>query len=291
MATRLRCPTVTALTLLILSGSAFSPSATTPADRMEALVQADRSASAASWKFGLRQALIDACDAGAAFLLPGAPLVFDAPGVLREPGSEQVPLSSKLPWDPLGLEMSADSSLAIMWGTTSLPLQPEAPATGRFVCVWRFSQAGWKIAAMALQGGPAFTPKGPDLGIGKVALPGPEAERFMKADGDFAALAADSGAAIAFQRWAAPDAMMFGRRGFIIRGPEVIGKAVDGPERWSWKPVMGGGSTTGDLGWTTGLATITSSGGATHRTKYLSVWKTMADGSIKFVIDTGSTRP
>ena len=103
--------------------------------------------------------------------------------------------------------------------------------------------------------------------------------------------AADSGAAVAFHRLAASDAMMFGRRGFILRGPETIGKAVDGPAEWAWGPVAGGGSSTGDLGWTAGEAVITPEGGAAIKTKYLSVWRTDSAGAVRFILDIGNSRP
>jgi hypothetical protein len=149
---------------------------------------------------------------------------------------------------------------------------------------------GWKIAALGLQG-PPFDYKGPALAGVPAAPPDKRSERFFKADRDFALLAADSGAAVAFHRLAAPDAMMFGRRGFILRGPETIGKAVDGPAEWAWGPVAGGGSSTGDLGWTSGEAVITPEGGAAIKTKYLSVWRTDSAGAVRFILDIGNSRP
>jgi hypothetical protein len=262
----------------------------TPADRMEALVQADRSASAASWKLGLRGALLEACDPEGVLLLPGAPLVIGTPGALHDPGNAAPPFASKITWDPLGLEISADSSLALLWGAASLTAESEAPAPGRFVGVWRYVDARWKIAAFVLQG-PAFTYKGPALASALAAPPNQRSEKFFKADRDFAQLAADSGAGIAFQRWAAPDAMMFGRRGFIIRGREMIGRAVDGPASWAWAPVASGSSSTGDLGWTVGEAVISPEEGAPIKTKYLTVWRTGPNGSVRFILDAGNARP
>ncbi len=259
-------------------------------DRMEALVQADRSASAASWKLGLRAALLEASAPDGVLLLPGAQLVTGMPAALRDLNDAPPPLSSKITWDPLGLEISADSSLALMWGAASLTSGSEAPATGRFACMWRYDQAGWKIAALGLQG-PPFDYKGPALAGVPATPPDTRSERFFKADRDFALLAADSGAAVAFHRLAASDAMMFGRRGFILRGPETIGKAVDGPAEWAWGPVAGGGSLIGDLGWTAGEAVITPEGGAAIKTKYLSVWRTDSAGAVRFILDIGNSRP
>jgi hypothetical protein len=257
---------------------------------MEALVQADRSAAASSWKLGLHGALLEASDRDGVLLLPGAPLVIGTADALRDLTDAPSPLSSKVTWDPLDLEISSDSSIALMWGVASLPPEVEAPATGRFVCMWQYSNATWKIAALVLQG-PAFAYRGAEVATAAKTPPRPHSERFFQADRDFARLAADSGASIAFQRWAAPEAMMFGPRGFIIRGPEAIGKAVDGPATWSWAPVAGGGSPTGDLGWTVGEAVISPEEGGAIRTKYLTVWRTRPDGSIRFILDAGNPRP
>jgi hypothetical protein len=117
------------------------------------------------------------------------------------------------------------------------------------------------------------------------------AQRFFGTDLDFAKAAGDSGAASAFRMHAAPDAKMFGRHGFLVLGPDEIARAVDGPARWEWAPVAGGGSAGGDIGWTVGEATITSDQGPPLRSKYLTIWREGADGSIRFILDAGSSRP
>jgi hypothetical protein len=282
--------TVTAMAALIVFAPGRQLHSQVAADRMEALVQADRSAAAASWKLGLRGALLEASDHDGVLLLPGAPLVIGMPDALRDLADVPSPLSSKVTWDPLGLEISSDSSLALMWGVAFPAPQADAPAPGRFVSAWKYSNSAWKIAALVLQG-PAFAYKGAGLATAAKTPPGTHSEKFFKADRDFARLAADSGASIAFQRWAAPEAMMFGRRGFIIRGPETIAKAVDGPAAWSWAPVAGGGSSTGDLGWTVGEAVIAPAEGTAVRTKYLTAWRVQPDGSIRFIVDAGNPRP
>ena len=290
MTMRVRCTTLTAMALLIASAPGRPLHSQVAADRMEALVQADRSAAAASWKLGLRGALLEACDRDGVLLLPGAPLVTGTPDALRDLTDAPSPLSSKVTWDPLGLEISSDSSVALMWGAASLPTDAEVPTPGRFVCIWEYSTSTWKIAALVLQG-PVFAYRGADIATAGKTPPRRHSEKFFQADRDFARLAADSGASIAFQRWAAPEAMMFGSRGFIIRGRETIGKAVDGPATWSWAPVAGGGSPAGDLGWTVGEAVIAPAEGTPVRTKYLTVWRTHPDGSVRFILDAGNPRP
>ena len=84
MTMRVRCTTLTAMALLVASAPGRPLHSQVAADRMEALVQADRSASAASWKLGLRGALLEACDRDGVLLLPGAPLVIGTPDALQD---------------------------------------------------------------------------------------------------------------------------------------------------------------------------------------------------------------
>jgi hypothetical protein len=116
-------------------------------------------------------------------------------------------------------------------------------------------------------------------------------QAFADADRAFAKLAADSGAAVAFERWAAHDAFIFGGDGLMVRGARAIGNAVSGPAAWRWAPVAAGGSRSGDLGWTVGEAVITPPGNAPAHTKYLSVWARQPDGAIRFITDGGNGRP
>jgi hypothetical protein len=96
---------------------------------------------------------------------------------------------------------------------------------------------------------------------------------------------------VAFERWAAPEAITFGDRGLLARGPKSIGRAVDFPAVWQWHPVAAGAAGTGDLGWTVGEATITAPGAEPTHSKYLTAWVRLDGGSIRFLIDGGNSRP
>lgn len=117
-----------------------------------------------------------------------------------------------------------------------------------------------------------------------------ESQPFVAADLAFARLARDSGAATAFRTWADDGALIFGSGGLLTRGPAAIGRAVDGPERWDWHPVLASGAPAGDLGWTTGEAVITGKEGKVSYSKYLTVWIRRA-GAIRFLLDGGNARP
>jgi hypothetical protein len=111
------------------------------------------------------------------------------------------------------------------------------------------------------------------------------------ADLAFARLAGDSGAAIAFVRWAAADAIIFGGSGLITRGPEAIGREVAGPAHWRWYPVAAGAAGSGDLGWTVGEAIISPNKGDPSYSKYLTVWTRDEAGQVRFLTDGGNSRP
>jgi hypothetical protein len=114
---------------------------------------------------------------------------------------------------------------------------------------------------------------------------------FISADLAFAKLAGDSGAAVAFERWAAPDAVMVDGTGLLVRGPRAVGGLVAGPAAWRWHPVAAGVAESGDLGWTVGEAVIAPPDGARIYSKYLTVWRRLPDGSIRFLTDGGNARP
>ena len=281
--------------LLLAACSAVMFQAVPPANavstRAEALIEADRSASSTVWKSGLREGLRAAFEPNAVMLVPGAPVL--TAGDLLVAGTDldaPAPLV-RLSWDALGVRISNDSSIGTTWGVAMNLQESMPPSMGRYVAVWRHGSSGWRIVAYSLLG--IAPPAGREWSHFRRTIPDIpteiDARRVFETDRAFARAAADGKAVTAFRTWAAPDAIMFGRRGFMITGPDMIGKAVEGPARWSWEPLVGGGS--GDLGWTVGEAVIAPDEAPPVRTKYLSVWRTGADGTLRFILDAGSVRP
>ena len=189
--------------------------------------------------------------------------------------------------------------MGVTWGVTAAPPSGTGgPVIGRYIATWqRDPGSEGSVAALgddvhrshrrwvgtdAASGLPLELP--PLKASGKVAP-------FVAADLDFARLAGDSGAGVAFERWAAPDAHMFAGGGILVEGPKAIGKVVSAPATWSWHPVAAGASDDGSLGWTIGEAVITAADGHSGPSKYLTIWKRQPDGAIRFLTDGGNGRP
>ena len=132
--------------------------------------------------------------------------------------------------------------------------------------------------------------------MGPLTLPplpanGPAA-RFIAADLAFARLAGDSTAALAFERFAAPQAVTLGG-GILNNGPKAIRSTLEGgpPSAWSWHPVLAGAAGSGDLGFTVGESVIKVEGSPASYGKYLTIWRRLPDGSVRFLTDGGTARP
>jgi hypothetical protein len=257
------------------------------------LLQADQSAAAVCGEKGFAVMLGDYLDAEGVVLWPGAQLAIGRQdALLLFPDLRAVP---PLRWQALGAILAHDSSVGVTWGVAVELSHSQGLRTvfRRYVAAWRHSADRWNLAAFALTGprtgGEVQTlfavRRQPDLDAGRPFTP------FVEADRAFASLAADSGAAVAFGRWASFDATMFRGDGILIRGPYDIGALVDGPAAWQWSPLAAGSSAAGDLGWTAGEAVISTSPENMYYSKYLTIWRKAPGGEVRFVVDAGNARP
>jgi hypothetical protein len=260
-----------------------------------ALLDAERAVSEQSSDSGLVSAVLRVMEPAGVLLWPGAPVVSGSRNVRRFleslPGGD----SLRLAWQPLGIALAQDSMLGVTWGIVveSARRIPSPPGIGQYIAAWRRQQDHWVVAAVVFIGlKPPVTavPSGIPLTLAPLTASG-AAQPFVAADLAFARLAGDSGAATAFERWAAGDAMVFGRRGLLVQGPEAIGRAVAGEAAWRWHPVAAGASQSGNLGWTVGEAVITPKGAKPSYSKYLTVWVRRGGGPIRFLTDGGNSRP
>ena len=125
--------------------------------------------------------------------------------------------------------------------------------------------------------------------LAPIPASGPLAD-YAKADLQFAALAGKSGAPPAFEAFAAPDAVTFYSTGELARGPAGIRRWLGADDAaWSWRPVAAGG--TADLGFTVGESVITPKGESPSYGKYLTLWRRLPGGAIRYIADGGNARP
>jgi hypothetical protein len=286
-----RLPPPLGLIAFVLAGS--NP---LEAQNQATLLAAERETAQRGRDSGLTIALSQAMHLDGILLWPNAPVVVGDSEVQHLVRILPARDSFSLTWQPLGIELSRDSSLGVTWGVAVATgtLVTSTPHVGRYLSVRRRAADRWMIAALLFLDFPApaaALPHGLRLRQEPMAPSSSSAGRFVRADLAFARLARDSGAAIAFRRWAAPEAMIFGGGGVLIRGPDAIGQAVAGPAQWRWHPVAAGASPNGDLGWTVGEAVITPQSGEADYSKYLTVWRRNPDGTMRFINDGGNARP
>lgn len=278
--------------LLVLGASAAAAQASAP----DSLTAAERRTIEASGRDGFAAALLGALASDGTLLWAGAPVVSGTDEVRRLLAAQSLLDSLRITWQPLYQEMAADGSMGITWGVAAVARDGAPAHIGRYIAAWRPEGGAWKLAAFV---GLAIYPAAATIlpaNLGPLRLPpaaasGPGAA-FVSADLAFARLAADSGAAGAFERFAASDAVTFGA-GLLTRGPAAIRKSLEGgpPSRWAWHPVAAGASAGGDLGFTVGESEIRVEGAPTSYGKYLTIWRRMPGGVVRFITDGGSPRP
>jgi hypothetical protein len=257
------------------------------------LLTLDRAVADSSLQRGFGSALAPHLEPRAILLYPDGPVVQGVSDIATFLSAQRLLDSLRITWQPAGAELSADSSLGATWGVGVVTTRGGRVLIGRYLTAWERTAGGpWRIAAMLV----------PDLGhdTGTIPVPGMPLELpkltvsgtaapFVEADLAFSRLAGDSGATIAFQYWAAPDAQMASGAGLVLHGPEAIGTLVSGPNAWRWHAVAAGAAPDGTMGWTVGQAVISSPAGETYPTKYITIWRNRG-GAIRFVTDGGNGR-
>jgi ketosteroid isomerase-like protein len=250
---------------------------------------------------GLDAALAPVLSPEAVLLWPGAPVVRGRTAILALLAA-QPERFKHIMWDAVAAQLSNDGGLAVTYGTTTtLPSAGDSAHRGRFIGAWRRSGAGgWELLGLCLGGWPSNE----DYIAPAVRLePLPALARensYARVDYDFAGLALRAGVGVAYETYAAADAIAAGTRVQpYIRGPANIRRAFEGAganrATWSWWPVYAAGDSTGAIGLTVGEGEIggTNSAGQPHvdHTKYMTLWRREADGTIRFIADGGSLRP
>ena len=165
-------------------------------DQRTAILNAERAAAELSRDSGFAGAILGSFHRDGILLWPGAPVVAGASDVRWLLATMQTD-SLQLIWQPLGVELSRDSSLGVTWGiaVASASRNAPAPEIGSYIAAWRRDGAQWTIAALVFAGLRQL-PK-PALG-GEIPLSRKASQaagsrgHFVAADLAFARLAADS---------------------------------------------------------------------------------------------------
>jgi hypothetical protein len=262
---------------------------------VDALLASERAVSETSGRESFSAALLGALAPDGTLLWPGAPVTVGTEPVRRLLSAQRLLDSLRIVWQPLGAEVSSDGMVGTTWGVTAVSRDGSAPQLGRYIAAWRMDSGSWKLAAFVGLGlyPLASTVLPPDAPTRLPPLPARgAAAAFIAADLAFSRLAGDSGAAAAFGHYAAPEAFMFGG-GIPTRGPDAIRRLFEGgpPTTWAWHPVVAHASAPGDLGYTVGEAVITPQGGPARYSKYLTIWRRLPDGTVRYLTDGGNPRP
>jgi len=184
-------------------------------------------------------------------------------------------------------------------------LKVAAPATtwGKYLAAWRAEADGWRVEAFQWRAAKRAAAPAPDGGAAAgyrgVPAPGDAAaltRAALAADAEFAALSLAKGYSVAFEQFADPRAVCF-TNGDFQWGPagvrDVFGRWAP-EEQLAWSPRAGRAAASGDLAWTAGISTMSVGTGATASrsySNYLTVWARQPDGSWRWLLDSGDSRP
>ena len=124
-----------------------------------------------------------------------------------------------------------------------------------------------------------------------------ESARLLQTDRDSARASREFGAAEAFRRYLAPNAMQMPTGSKPIYGVTNIFQAMLPDDNYllAWEPQKAEVARSGELGWSWGTSiytyTDTDSQVQTIHGKYLNVWALQPDGSWKVLVDIGNSSP
>ena len=266
------------------------------------LVQADQAAAQAVLHGGIVAGLSGVLDDSVVLLYAGAPPVSGKERVTRLLNAQPTLRNLRLQWFPTIVAVSQDGLFGVTTGASAIagPGQTADSALryGHYISVWRRSSGGpWRIIAMVQNGlnDPDSTviPEAIRTAPGTLAIRA-AGQPFAQADLDFARLAADSGAPIAFGSWSAPDVTTPPGTGIMAIGPaQIRARLAGGPgasQPWEWHPIWAAAAGSGDLAATIGLSRIGPPDQA-YIGKYLTIWRRQPDGSLRFILDSGNERP
>jgi ketosteroid isomerase-like protein len=127
----------------------------------------------------------------------------------------------------------------------------------------------------------------------KKVVAGPdEKQKMMDADRAFSKMSVEKGVKTAFLEYIDSNGVLLKPNQLPIAGADAIDYLIqinDSSYTMQWEPKGGGIAQSGELGYSYGLYAIKPSAkDTTLYGTYVSIWKKQADGSWKFVLDSGN---
>ena len=119
------------------------------------------------------------------------------------------------------------------------------------------------------------------------------AGELMKADREFSSMSMKEGMHKAFLSFIADSGVILRDNAWPLRGRSRLASLYEGKSDTSfvltWEPVFEKISESGELGYTFGYyKSIVKASGESGNGTYITIWARQADGSWKFVLDTGT---
>jgi len=117
----------------------------------------------------------------------------------------------------------------------------------------------------------------------------------LETDLAFSALSEEKGMVEAFLTYADEEVIKLQDKAFPLWGKKAMQDAyselTDSTFTLTWVPLKAEIAASNDFGYTFGNWTLVRSNGTTVYGNYVSIWKKQADGSWKYVLDTGTETP
>jgi hypothetical protein len=118
----------------------------------EEVLAADRDLSNASFTNGPIPALAGALGTDGTLAWPGGPVLVGSTAAATFLESQPLMATARISWQPLRVEMSADSTLAVITGVATIDraatnASPQMHRIGRYLAAWKRVGSTWQLAA------------------------------------------------------------------------------------------------------------------------------------------------
>ena len=236
-------------------------------------------------------------DPAVIYLRAGAHPAYGADRAVRLLESLRREVATFTAWQPIGGGLSRDRLNGYTFGI-AVRTQPEQPGAliERYIAYWTRARGGqWRMTSyIEISPGSLSTNSGEKTtpAIGK----GAALNALVRADSQFGEKASALGPAAAMRDALSNDGVLLTTTQLIV-GPRAASEYFESRKAFSisWVPRDARIAASGDLGFTTGDALMTSVGptGAAMQgfTKYLTIWRKEPDGHWRVVVTGSNDRP